>query len=126
MRSFVGQVRAPPPRPRPRPAPVPGGGGPPGATRAAADAGGWCPALGQVVSNRMQKTAVVMVERLFKHPRYEKIVKARKKFYAHDAEDACAVGDKVKIRMSRPLSKTKKWVVTDVLHKAKVLGGGAP
>ena len=79
------------------------------------------------MSNRMQKTAVVMVERLFKHPRYDKIVKARKKFYAHDAEDACAVGDKVKIRMSRPLSKTKKWVVTDVLQKAKVLaGGGAP
>ncbi len=72
----------------------------------------------------MEKTAVVMVERLKQHPKYGKIMRKRKKFYAHDEENACNLGDTVKILISRPLSKTKRWVVTDIIQSAKQLGLG--
>jgi small subunit ribosomal protein S17 len=68
---------------------------------------------GTVVSNSMEKSAVVMVERTVKHPRYHKYVKRRNKFMAHDAENACSVGDKVVIEESRPLSRRKRWVVIE-------------
>jgi small subunit ribosomal protein S17 len=74
--------------------------------------------VGRVLSNRMDKTVVVQVERRKRHPRYVKVVSSRKKYKAHDAENACQIGDLVKIIESRPLSKEKRWVVTDILERA--------
>jgi small subunit ribosomal protein S17 len=73
---------------------------------------------GIVVSDKMDKTVVVRVERLVKHPIYHKTVKRRKKFKAHDESNACGVGDKVLIIESRPLSRDKRWRVKEVLEKA--------
>ncbi len=75
--------------------------------------------VGRVVSDKMDKTVVVMVERLKRHPLYGKTIRQRRKFKAHDEENACRVGDLVRILESRPLSKEKRWVVTDILEKAK-------
>lgn len=72
--------------------------------------------VGTVVSNKMDKTVVVLVERLGRHPLYKKVVKRRKKFKAHDAENACQVGDVVRISESRPLSKEKRWVVEEIVR----------
>jgi small subunit ribosomal protein S17 len=72
--------------------------------------------VGKVVSNKMDKTVVVLVERLGRHPLYKKVVKRRKKFKAHDAENACQVGDVVRISESRPLSKEKRWVVEEIVR----------
>ncbi|MCS7200271.1 MAG: 30S ribosomal protein S17 [Caldimicrobium sp.] len=77
--------------------------------------------IGTVVSDRMDKTVVVMVERLVKHPLYGKYVKKRKKFMAHDEHNSCKVGDKVLIEETRPLSKRKRWRVKQILERAKVL-----
>ena len=74
--------------------------------------------VGTVVSNKMEKTVVVMVERLVKHPFYHKYEKRRSRFSAHDGSNACQMGDKVLMTESRPLSKTKKWRVTKILEKA--------
>lgn len=74
--------------------------------------------VGTVVSNKMEKTVVVSVERLVKHPFYHKYVKRRSSFTAHDSGDVCQMGDKVLITESRPLSKTKKWRVTKIIEKA--------
>ncbi len=71
---------------------------------------------GTVVSNKMQKTIVVSVERLVKHPRYGKYVKRRSKLHAHDAEGICHIGDFVRIQECRPLSKTKTWILLEVLN----------
>lgn len=71
-----------------------------------------------MVSNRMDKTIVVMVERLVRHPQYQKFVRRRTKFAAHDGDNACKIGDKVVITESRPLSKTKKWRVSRIIEKA--------
>lgn len=76
--------------------------------------------VGVVVSDKMQRTAVVQVGRLVKHPTYKKYVRRYTKLKAHDREDACRIGDRVKIRESRPLSKTKRWVVVEILERAKV------
>ncbi len=73
---------------------------------------------GTVVSDKMDKTIVVTVERLVKHPLYKKYIKRRNKFSAHDKENACRIGDKVLITESRPLSKTKRWRVTKIVEKA--------
>jgi small subunit ribosomal protein S17 len=73
---------------------------------------------GIIVSNKMDKTVVVQVERLVKHPLYKKYIRRRNKFMAHDAENACQIGDRVEITESRPLSKTKRWRVSRVLQKA--------
>ncbi len=73
---------------------------------------------GTVVSDRMEKTIVVMVERLVKHRLYQKYVRRRSKFSAHDETNACRTGDKVIITESRPLSKTKRWRVSKVVEKA--------
>ena len=68
---------------------------------------------GTVVSDKMQKTVVVSVERTIKHPRYGKVMKRAKKFYAHNDNDTLKVGDKVIIRETRPLSKIKRWRVVE-------------
>ncbi|MBX0311804.1 MAG: 30S ribosomal protein S17 [Sulfurihydrogenibium sp.] len=75
--------------------------------------------VGKVVSNKMDKTVVVAVERKFPHPLYEKQVKKTKKFYAHDEENKCNEGDIVRIRETRPLSKLKRWVVVEIIQSAK-------
>ncbi len=74
--------------------------------------------VGTVVSDRMEKTVVVRVERLVLHPLYKKYIRRHTKFSAHDEENACRVGDKVLITDSRPLSKTKRWRVSSILEKA--------
>jgi len=74
--------------------------------------------IGTVVSDKMDKTAVVQVERLVKHPLYKKYIRRRNKFAAHDTDNSCSIGDKVMITESRPISKLKRWRVTDILEKA--------
>ncbi|MEM8777390.1 MAG: 30S ribosomal protein S17 [Cyanobacteria bacterium P01_G01_bin.49] len=71
--------------------------------------------VGVVVSNKMDKTVVVAIENRSPHPKYGKIMVKTKKFKAHDQENHCQEGDRVRIRESRPLSKTKRWVVTEIL-----------
>jgi small subunit ribosomal protein S17 len=74
--------------------------------------------IGTVVSNKMQKTVVVSVERLIQHQQYRKLIRRSNRFKAHDESNACNVGDRVLIGESRPLSKDKRWVVLEILHKA--------
>ena len=74
--------------------------------------------LGKVISNKMNKTIVVSVERRFPHPKFKKVVKAFSKFYAHDEKGEAKIGDVVLIRETRPLSKLKRWRLTQVLEKA--------
>ncbi|MBA3027801.1 MAG: 30S ribosomal protein S17 [Proteobacteria bacterium] len=74
--------------------------------------------FGTIVSDRMDKTVVVLVERLVKHPLYHKYIRRRSKFSAHDEANSCKIGDKVRITESRPLSRTKKWRVSEILSKA--------
>lgn len=76
---------------------------------------------GTVVSNKMQKTVIVSVERRVKHPLYKKYLVRRKKFAAHDERNICKTGDLVEIISTRPLSRTKRWAVTQVLKKAQPL-----
>lgn len=71
--------------------------------------------VGKVVSDKMDKTIVVMVERSVKHPKYGKIIKRSTKVHAHDENQQCQFGNVVKIRESRPLSKTKSWVLVEVI-----------
>ncbi len=75
--------------------------------------------VGVVSSNGMDKSIAVLVERRLQHPMYGKFVKKSKKFIAHDEENQCQVGDKVKIMETRPLSKMKKWRLVEILEKAK-------
>ena len=74
---------------------------------------------GKVVSNKMDKTIVVAVENHVKHPLYKKIVKSTYKLKAHDENNECNIGDKVKIMETRPLSKNKRWRVVEIVEKAK-------
>jgi len=71
--------------------------------------------VGKVVSDKMQKTIVVVIERTVKHPKYGKIMKRRTKLHAHDENQVCKIGNTVKIRESRPLSKMKSWVLVEVI-----------
>lgn len=73
---------------------------------------------GTVVSNKMDKTVIVMVERLVKHRLYKKYIRRRARFAAHDEHNVCQFGDKVLITECRPLSKTKRWRVSKVTDKA--------
>ena len=73
--------------------------------------------LGRVVSDKMDKTVVVSVERLRRHPVYKRVVRLSSKFKAHDAENAAHVGDTVRIEESRPLSREKRWVVVEVVAR---------
>jgi small subunit ribosomal protein S17 len=75
--------------------------------------------VGRVVSNAMDKSVVVAVDRLVKHPLYKKTLRRTSKFMAHDAENVCGVGDQVRIEECRPLSKRKRWIVREILEKAK-------
>ncbi len=75
--------------------------------------------IGRVVSDKMQKTVVVQVERTKRHPLYGKVIKVRKKFYAHDENNECRVGDLVRIVESRPLSRLKRWVVEEILERSE-------
>ncbi len=69
---------------------------------------------GEVVSNKMDKTAVVEIRRLRQHPRYKKYTKYRKKFKAHDEHNSCEIGDTVKLAETRPLSGEKRWRVLEI------------
>jgi small subunit ribosomal protein S17 len=77
---------------------------------------------GLVVSTKMAKTIVVEVSRRVPHPAYKKIVKKRKKFYAHDEQQTAQVGDVVKIEESRPLSRLKRWNLVEVVRRAALVG----
>jgi small subunit ribosomal protein S17 len=75
---------------------------------------------GLVVSNRMQKTVVISIERTVMHPRYRKVLKRRTKVKAHDESNQCHVGDRVLIVECRPLSRDKRWRVSQVIERARV------
>jgi small subunit ribosomal protein S17 len=74
--------------------------------------------VGLVVSDKMNKTVVVAVENRAPHPKYGKIMVRTKRYKAHDEENKCHVGDRVRIRETRPLSRTKRWIVSDILNSA--------
>jgi small subunit ribosomal protein S17 len=74
--------------------------------------------IGRVLSNRMDKTVVVEVERKKRHPLYGKVIAMRKKYKAHDEENACEIGDIVEMIESRPFSREKRWLVTQILERA--------
>jgi len=75
--------------------------------------------VGVVVSNKMDKSIVVMVERKVKHPMYGKFVKKSSKFMAHDEKNECNIGDIVRIMETRPLSKNKCWRLVEIVERAK-------
>ena len=75
--------------------------------------------VGMVVSDKMDKTVVVAIQDNVKHPLYKKIIKRTVKFKAHDEKNECGIGDKVEIMETRPLSKDKRWRVTQIMAKAK-------
>ncbi len=81
--------------------------------------------VGTVVSDRMDKTIVVLVERRIQHPLYKKYIRRSKKFHAHDADNACHIGDTVKIEECRPLSKTKSWRLVNVISEGISEGDNA-
>lgn len=78
-------------------------------------------ASGTVVSNKMDKTITVLVERRIKHPLYGKYIKRSKKIHAHDADNQCQEGDKVTIEETRPISKSKAWKLSSVDRKATII-----
>jgi len=73
--------------------------------------------IGEVISNKMAKTIVVRVQRRFPHPEFKKVVTTYKKFYAHDDKSAAQPGDRVRIEETRPLSKTKRWRLVEVVER---------
>ena len=75
--------------------------------------------IGEVVSSKMNKTIVIAVKTKMKHPMYGKFVNKTSKFCAHDEENTCGVGDTVRIMETRPLSKTKKWRLVEIIERAK-------
>ncbi len=74
--------------------------------------------VGVVLSDRMDKTIVVVVERASAHPLYKKVVRVRRKFTAHDEENDCRTGDRVRIAECRPISRRKRWRVVEVMERA--------
>ena len=74
---------------------------------------------GRVVSDKMQKTVTVLIERKVKHPMYDKYIRRATRLHAHDEEDQCREGDLVRIAECRPLSKTKVWRVVEILERAE-------
>ncbi|KAJ8766786.1 hypothetical protein K2173_008340 [Erythroxylum novogranatense] len=76
--------------------------------------------VGMVVSNKMQKSVVVAVDRMFHHKVYNRYIKRTSKFMAHDEHNSCHIGDLVRLDPSRPLSKQKRWVVAEILKKAQI------
>lgn len=75
--------------------------------------------VGKVVSDKMSKTIVVAIEDHVRHPMYNKIVKRTVKIHAHDENEVCGIGDKVAVMETRPLSKTKRWRLVEIIEKAK-------
>ncbi len=75
--------------------------------------------VGRVVSDKMDKTVVVAIEDNVKHPTYGKIIKRTTKIHAHDANNECGIGDRVEVMETRPLSKTKRWRLVQIIEKAK-------
>jgi len=75
--------------------------------------------IGKVVSDKMDKTIVVAVQDNVKHPLYKKIVKRTYKLHAHDENNECGIGDTVKVMETRPLSKTKRWRLVEIIEKAR-------
>jgi small subunit ribosomal protein S17 len=73
--------------------------------------------VGKVISNNMTKTIIVRVERRFPHPKFKKVVMGYKKFYAHDEKSEAKVGDRVRIEETRPLSKTKRWRLVEIVER---------
>ncbi|MGK7953241.1 MAG: 30S ribosomal protein S17 [Xenococcaceae cyanobacterium] len=74
--------------------------------------------VGDVVSDKMEKTIVVAIENRTRHPKYGKIVVKTKKYKVHDEENKCKIGDRVRIRETRPLSRTKRWTVAEILESS--------
>ena len=75
--------------------------------------------VGEVVSDKMDKTVVVAIENRSPHPKYGKIVVRTKKYKVHDAENQCQIGDRVRIKETRPLSKTKRWTVEEIIESRR-------
>lgn len=75
--------------------------------------------FGEVVSNKMDKTVVVKVTRMFSHPLYKKYLRRSKNYYAHDENNECNIGDSVRIVETRPMSKQKRWRVAEITRRAK-------
>lgn len=73
--------------------------------------------VGQVISNKMNKTIVVRAERRIPHPRFKKVITVYRKFYAHDEKGEAGIGDRVRIQETRPLSKLKSWRLVEVIEK---------
>lgn len=76
--------------------------------------------IGMVISDKMENTVVVSVRRQFVHPEYHKVMRRNVRFHAHDQQNECHVGDKVKIIQTRPVSKTKRWAVVETIERAQV------
>jgi small subunit ribosomal protein S17 len=81
--------------------------------------------VGEVISNKMNKTIVVRVERRFPHPQFRKVVTAYTKFYAHDEKNEAKPGDRVRIQETRPLSKLKRWRLVEVVERGEQLAPAA-
>ncbi|MGQ9553804.1 MAG: 30S ribosomal protein S17 [Anaerolineae bacterium] len=79
--------------------------------------------VGRVTSDKMDKSVVVAVERSYRHPMYGKVVRSQKKYVAHDESNECHEGDLVSIIESRPLSRTKRWVVQQIIERAELADG---
>jgi small subunit ribosomal protein S17 len=75
--------------------------------------------MGTVISNKMDKTATVLMEQLIEHPLYHRVVKRSKKLLAHDENNECQIGDKVVVVETRPLSKRKRWKVAEIVERSK-------
>ncbi len=74
--------------------------------------------VGVVTSDKMDKTVIVQVERQYRHPLYEKVIRSAKKHMAHDENNECRIGDRVRIVESRPYSRHKRWLVEEILERA--------
>jgi len=79
--------------------------------------------IGNVVSNKMSKTIVVEVHRSKSHPMYARVIQRSKKYYAHDEQNSCHIGDVVKIEETRPLSHLKRWRLVEVVRRATIVPG---
>lgn len=77
--------------------------------------------VGKVISDKMDKTRVILVERIVEHPLYRKYIKKRKKYYAHDENNESREGDIVRIMETRPLSKLKRWRIVEIIRRAEKL-----
>ena len=82
--------------------------------------------VGTVVSNKMDKTVIVKVTRHTEHPLYGKRIIKSKKYVAHDEGNVCSMGDQIRIRETRPLSRTKRWELVEIIRKAQNIGSDAP